>query len=81
MKPLLTNKNPISERITLIDDGKIVSDDMEIAKCFNSYFTNITNSLEIDPVYKEVPDQLPTEQMVMRAIDKYKDHKIIIFVV
>ena len=27
-----TYKNPMSERITLIDDGKFVSDDMEIAE-------------------------------------------------
>ena len=67
----------MSEKITLIDDGKIVSDDVEIAECFNTYFTNITNSFEIDPIFKVVPDQLPTEQMVMRTLDKYKDHKSI----
>ena len=42
-----------------------------------TYFANITNSLEIGPIFKVVPDQLPTEQMVMRALDKYKDHKSI----
>ena len=65
VKPLSTNKNHMSEKITLIDDGKIVSNDVEIAECFNTHFTNITNSLEIDPIFKVVPDQLPTEQMVM----------------
>ena len=77
VKPLFTNKNPMSEKITLIDDGKIISNDVEIAKCFNTYFTNITNSPEIDPIFKVVPDQLPTEQMVMRALDKCKVHKSI----
>ena len=76
VNPLFTNKNPMSEKIT-IDDGKIVSNDVEIAECFNTYFANITNSLEIDPIFKVVPDQLPTEQMVMRALDKYKVHKSI----
>ena len=70
VKPLFTNKNPMSEKITLIDDGKIVSNDVEITECFNTHFANITNSLEIDPIFKVVPDQLPTEQMVMRALDK-----------
>ena len=65
------------EKITLIDDGKIVSNDVEIAECFNTYFANIANSLEIDPIFKAVPDQLPTEQMVMRALHKYKVHKSI----
>ena len=37
----------------------------------------MSNSLEIDPIFKVFPDQLPTEQMVMRALDKYEDHKSI----
>ena len=74
VKPLLTNKNPMSEMITFIDDGKFVADDMEIAECFNAYFINITNSLEIDPVFKEVSDQFPSEQMVMTTIDNYSNH-------
>ena len=77
MKPLFTTKNPMSEKITLIDDDKIVSNDVDIAECFNTYFTNITNSLAFDPIFKVVPDQLPTEQMVVRALDKYKVHKSI----
>ena len=67
----------MSEKMTYIDDGKIVSNVVEIAECFNTYFTNITNSLEIYPIFKVASDQLPTEQMVMRAIDKYRDHKSI----
>ena len=74
MKPLFANKNPMSEKITLIDDGKIVSNDVEIAECFNTYFTNITNSHEIDPISKAVPDQLPTERVVIRALDNFKVH-------
>ena len=31
VKPLFTNKNPMSEKITLIDDGKILANDMEVA--------------------------------------------------
>ena len=51
---------------------------MEIAECFNTYFTNITNSREIDPNFKAVPDHVPTEQMVLRALDKYKVYSSII---
>lgn len=42
------------------------------------YFTRITNSLEIDPIdpiFKVVPEQLPSEQIVMRAIYKYRVSK------
>ena len=30
MKPLFANKNPMSEKITLIEDGRILSNDMEV---------------------------------------------------
>ena len=50
MKPLLTNKNPMSERIALIDNGKIITDDMETSECFKTSLTNITNPLEIGTV-------------------------------
>ena len=74
VKPLFSNKNPMSEKIILIEDSKILSDDAEVAECFNEYFCNITNNFDIDPVFKEVQENLPLEQMVMRAINKYKDH-------
>ena len=64
----------MSEKITLVENGKILSTDEEIAECFSNYFTNITDSLDIDPYFKEVPNQLKIEEMVVRAIEKYKDH-------
>ena len=49
----------------------------KIAECFSNYFTNITDSLDIDPYFKEVPNQLTIEEMVVRAIEKYKEHSSI----
>ena len=64
----------MSEKITLVENEKILSTDEEIPECFSNYFTNITDNLDIDPYFKEVPDQLIIEEMVVRAIEKYKDH-------
>ena len=61
------------EKITLIANGKILTTDEDIAERFNNHFTNITDSLDIGPYYKEVHKQLNIDQMVLRAIDKYKD--------
>ena len=44
VKPLFSIRNPMCEKITLIENGKILSNDEEIAECFNEYFTNITDS-------------------------------------
>ena len=72
VKPLFSNRNPMCEQITLIENGKILSKDEEIAECFNDYFTNITDSLNIDPLFKVVHKQQTIDQMLLRAIDKYK---------
>ena len=50
---------------------------MEVAECLNTCFTNITNSLDIEPAFKVIPEQLQTKQIVIRAIEKFKIHKSI----
>ena len=80
VKPLFSNRNPMCEKITLIENGKILSNDEEITECFNEYFTNIIDSLDIDPLFKVVHEQQTIDQMVLRAIDKYKDHPSIVVI-
>ena len=59
----------MSEKNHFVENEKILSTDEEIAECFSNYFTNITNNLDIDPYFKEVPEQLIIEEMVVRAIE------------
>ena len=68
------------EKITLTENGKILSNDEEIAECFNEYFKKITYSLDIDPVFKVVHEQQTTDQMVLIAIDQYEDHPSIVVI-
>ena len=77
VKPLFGTKNPMSEKITLTEDGKILSNDMEVAECFNEYFCNITDSLDIDPRFNKVQEQMAVDKMVLRAISKHKDHPFV----
>ena len=42
VKPMFSNENPMGEKIVLIKDDKIISDDKVIAESFNSHFVNIT---------------------------------------
>ena len=46
----------MSEKITLAENGKILSTNEEISECFNNSFTNITDSLDIDSHFEEVPN-------------------------
>ena len=75
VKLLFSNKNPMRENIILIEDSKILSNEAEVAEYFNEYFCNITNSFDIDPTFKEVQEEkVSVKQMVLRAINTYKDY-------
>ena len=47
MKPCLTEKTLKDERIMLIENEKVVSDETELVKIFNEYFSNIVSNLDI----------------------------------
>ena len=46
VKPILSNKFVNNEKITLVDNGKIITNDKEIAKVLN-FFSNIIKTLNI----------------------------------
>ena len=59
VSPLFTEKNGSkSNKITLVEGGKVLTDDTKIAETFNSFFGNIVNTLNIEfsfvPVDKDV---------------------------
>ena len=47
MKPFLSDKNKATEKIILVSDDKIFSDDLEIAEKFNEFFKNTVNNLNL----------------------------------
>ena len=47
VKPCLTDKTLKGDRITLIENEKVVSVERELAKIFNEYFSNIVPNLDI----------------------------------
>ena len=47
VKPFISDKNSAKSRITLIEEGKIVSNESEVAETFNNFFVTITDSLGI----------------------------------
>ena len=47
VKPMLSNKFVNSEKITLIDNEKIITNDKEIAKVLHDFFSNIIKILNM----------------------------------
>ena len=54
VKPMFSNGNPMGDKIVLIKDYNIISDDKFIAESFTSHFVTIADSLGLDPAFKDV---------------------------
>ena len=60
-----------SSKITLIEDGSLLTDDKDISECFNTSFTNITDTSDIE---RPIVD----DKSVLAAIERYRTHPIIV---
>ena len=75
VKPFLSDKNKSREKIILIKNEEIISDDVEVLKTLNNYFSNVVKNLKIPE--KFVTDSLPqslSRHPTLNAILKYKNH-------
>ena len=75
VKPFFSDKINHREIINLIYNVFTLSNDEEIAKTFNKYFSNITENLQLpeNPSIKEPSVELFTDPVTL-ALEKYKDH-------
>ena len=78
VKPLSSNKVVYYERITLVEDDKIIENNKNTASILNEFFSNIISTLgipqynETEPVSHNIGDPL------MKAIMKYRFHPSIV---
>ena len=72
VKPFLSEKNKSREKITLVKNEEIISDDVEVANTLNNYFLNVIKNLKIPE--KFVTDSLPqslSRHPTLNAVLKY----------
>ena len=74
VKPLFSGKVQVNSAITLIEDGKMVSEDSEIAEIFNHFFANITESLGISANESLMLPADDIQDPIDRAIRKFDSH-------
>ena len=75
VKPFLSEKNKSKEKITLIKNDEILSDDLEVANTLNIFFSNVVKNLKIPE--KFVNNNLPpilSQHPTLNAIMKFKNH-------
>ena len=85
VKPLFSNKTISSDKMTLIKDDNIISENKDIAEIFNKFFANIVKDMNItmDQTYistdqKTTNNANETEDTVISAIERYKNHPSIL---
>ena len=67
VKPCLIDKTLKGGRITLIENEKVVSDERELVKIFNEYFSNILPNLDI----QRLPSIILHHDPVLNAIKNF----------
>ena len=72
LKPSSRDKSLKGERITLVENNKVVSDESKLVEIFSKYFGNIVQNLGIDGITNTSSDN---EAVTIRqAIEKYQSH-------
>jgi len=74
LKPFISDKCNLSSKITLVEEGKIISEDMELANTFQNFFDNAVSSLSLQCEEKFLSDASNLENPVDAAIEKFKNH-------
>ena len=75
VKPLLSKSN---EKITLVDDNKIISEDKDNAELLNLFFSNAVKNLKIPKFSDSNPLAENIPHPVFKGILQYKNHPSII---
>ena len=75
VEPFLSEKIKSREKITLVKNEEIISNDVEVVNTLNNYFSNVVKNLKTPE--KFVTDSLPqslSRHPTLNAILKYKSH-------
>ena len=71
--PLFSEKHFCSNKITLLEGDEIISEDAEVARKFNNYFSNVVNNLNIEEFETDYIFK-PELDNISNIIEKFKNH-------
>ena len=72
VKPSFTDKTLKDERITLVENNKVVSDESELVEIFTKYFGNIVQNLGTDGLTNNSSNN--DAVTIRQAIEKHQNH-------
>ena len=74
VKPFLSDKTMVDDKITLVENDEIITDDLKIAETFNNFFSEIVPNLNITTNSEILTDTSLIDDPVLKAIKKYEKH-------
>ena len=77
INPLFSDKRNIGNKVTLIDNNNIFSDDAEVAEIFNECFSNVVDKLDIQGYQTPISNESYHDKISV-VINKYKNHPSIL---
>ena len=81
VKPFFSDKKVSNENITLVDNNEIISEDSVIAETFNTYFSDVVKSLNINIKPEFLEESNSIDDPIYKAINKYKKHPSILKII
>ena len=73
MKPFFTDKGMNDNKITLVEDNEVISENEQIFESLNNFFAVVIN-LDIPQCEDQTINTNDTDDPVLRTIEKYKNH-------
>ena len=73
-KPLLSDKSKSNEKVTLVEDNKIISEDKDNAELLNSFFSNAVSNLKVSEFRDSSSLEKNIPHPIFKVILKYKNH-------
>ena len=74
VNPLFSEKSYSKESISLINKDGLITENEDLAKTFNSFFSNIVNKLGIEDVPDDESNLSNIDDPILKAIAKYENH-------
>ena len=74
VKPFLSNKAISSEKITIIDEVELVTDEQKVANTLNDFFSSIVTSLNLPESQNADPFSDNIDHLALKAIMKWRNN-------
>ena len=78
VKPALSDKCQSNNKIVLVEDDEIISDDIEVEEIFNCFFVTVTESLGIKVNNDNISDTKGILDPIEKSVQKYSNHPSIL---